>query len=402
MRIVVVTFCVTAILSAVAYAAGAQGTQPTSVPAETHLRIVYFYSPTCLKCEELKKVLDRAEKRWGDGISIERHNIQEAKGLDLMLEYEDRYGSEEAAAPKIFLGRQYLAGADNIMRRLDDVIAKELPAAPTTQSMPASTPAATTSAATTRTDSADEQPLFIKRFGSFRVAALISAGLIDGVNPCAFTTVVFLLSTLTYLHKSRRDVAIVGTSFTVAVFVTYLLLGLGMFGAIKVFAVSHGVSAALTYVIGALTLALAVWSFIDGVRFVRTGKVPAGALGMPQWAKKGVHKVIRTGLKTSSLAIGSFGMGCLVSLLESVCTGQVYLPTIMLVVRTPGLSLHAFGYLILYNVMFILPLVAILIASYWFTGSDRLGRLMQRHLGAAKFLLAALFLGLGLLLLATV
>jgi hypothetical protein len=93
--------------------------------------------------------------------------------------------------------------------------------------------------------------------------------------------------------------------------------------------------------------------------------------------------------------------GIAVSVLESVCTGQVHLPTIVFVLRDASLRVHAFAYLVLYNVMFILPLVVIFILAYLGLQSSVLVRLAQRHTGTTKLLLTVVFIGLGVLLLAT-
>ncbi len=151
-----------------------------------------------------------------------------------------------------------------------------------------------------------------------------------------------------------------------------------------------------------LAFALAGWSLVDFVRYVRSCDVKAVTLGLPKSIKPRIHNVIRVGLNTRSLLIGSIGIGFLVALLESLWTGQVYLPTIVFVVRAPGLRSDAVGYLLLYNLMFIAPLVGILIVSYQGVKSQRLADFLRRHLAASKLALAVLFAGLGVLVLATV
>ena len=111
--------------------------------------------------------------------------------------------------------------------------------------------------------------------------------------------------------------------------------------------------------------------------------------------------MIRTGLTTRGLVIGSLSVGFLVSILESLCTGQVYLPTIVFMTRAPGMQAAAVGYLLLYNVMFILPLVAVLAMAGFGVRSDTLGNMLRKRLALAKFGMAGLFVGLGVLLLAT-
>jgi len=94
-------------------------------------------------------------------------------------------------------------------------------------------------------------------------------------------------------------------------------------------------------------------------------------------------------------------VGFLVSILESLCTGQAYLPTIVFVTRVPHLRAAAVAYLLLYNVMFIVPLLAILAATYLGVRSETLGNLLRKRLSLAKFAMAGLFAGLALFLMMT-
>jgi len=367
-------------------------TRPSSPPEPGSLRVVAMYSPTCAGCDRMEKALEGSERRWGSRVWIDRRLLDDVANFRDLLVYEDHYGSTESAAPKFFIGGQYLAGVKDITDRLDQVIECELARGSVTffPDAPSARPAGGLPSE------------ILARFQGFSVGAVAVAGLIDGINPCAFTTIIFFLSMLAYLGKSRRQMALVGVGFTASVFATYLLLGLGALGAVKVFSVRSGVSTGLSYAVAGLAFVLAGWSLVDFVRYVRTRDVKTATLGLPDWIKQRIHKVIRVGLSTRGLVAGSVSVGFLVAILESVCTGQVYLPTIVFVARAPGLRAGALGYLVLYNVMFILPLVAILIVAYMGVKSDTMGALLRRRLGLLKLAMAILFAGLGLLVLATV
>ena len=133
-----------------------------------------------------------------------------------------------------------------------------------------------------------------------------------------------------------------------------------------------------------------------------TARTKPIALGLPKSIKRRIHKVIRTRLTARSLVAGAISVGFLVAILESLCTGQVYLPTIVFVTRAPGLRAGAVGYLVLYNAMFIVPLVGILCVAYMGVKSESLGSLLRRNLAAVKLAMAVLFAGLGVLVIATV
>jgi hypothetical protein len=88
--------------------------------------------------------------------------------------------------------------------------------------------------------------------------------------------------------------------------------------------------------------------------------------------------------------------GFLVSLIELACTGQVYLPTIVYVLSVPELAAQAFLYLVLYCVMFILPLIVVFVLAYRGTTSEQLGRFVNRHTATIKLLTGLVFGGLAL------
>lgn len=90
--------------------------------------------------------------------------------------------------------------------------------------------------------------------------------------------------------------------------------------------------------------------------------------------------------------------GFLVSIIEAVCTGQVYLPTIIFVLKTAVLKLQALAYILIYNIMFILPLVAIFLFALLGVTSEQFARFLKKHLVAIKIVMAVLFFTLGIVL----
>ncbi len=95
---------------------------------------------------------------------------------------------------------------------------------------------------------------------------------------------------------------------------------------------------------------------------------------------------------------GIFLTGILVTILESVCTGQVYIPTLVLMAKETG-GIKWFLLLLLYNLMFILPLLLIFVIVYRGVSTMQLIRWSRHHIIFSKYLLAALFLLLALLIL---
>jgi cytochrome c biogenesis protein CcdA len=85
-----------------------------------------------------------------------------------------------------------------------------------------------------------------------------------------------------------------------------------------------------------------------------------------------------------------------VSFFELACTGQVYFPTIVYVLRVKGEG-AALPYLLLYNLGFVVPLLSVFAVCYWGVSSTAVTAFFQRGAGYVKLALAVLFLGLAAL-----
>src|SRR3972149_4523383 len=146
----------------------------------------------------------------------------------------------------------------------------------------------------------------------------------------------------------RGRVLGLGSIYVAAVFLTYLALGLGLLATSALFTQAH-VPARVAAV---LSIALGLWMLKDyfipdlGVRL----QAPA-AVG--EWARASARRMTVPGLVAGGILIG---------LCTVPCSGAVYLAVLSLLAAQAD-RLAGFGYLLLYNVMFILPLAALLVAS---------------------------------------
>lgn len=219
---------------------------------------------------------------------------------------------------------------------------------------------------------------------------IIGAGLIDGINPCAFVTLIFFISYLVIRKKDKRQVLFVGMAFTAAVFVTYLLMGIGIFWFLYHLEGFFFISMLLYPVTGVIALLFGILSILDYIK-VRKGKEKEITLQLPGSIKKLSRRTIRTHMRSKHMVILAAFTGVVVSLLEFVCTGQVYAPTIIGIMGVPGYRAKAFSYLVLYNLMFIWPLIVVFFAVYRGTTSKKLVSVFQKRLGLMKLMMAGLF-----------
>jgi len=239
--------------------------------------------------------------------------------------------------------------------------------------------------------------------GRFTAPAVALAGLVDGVNPCAIGTLVFFMSLLFVCGVGGLRLLLVGISFCLASFLVYVAIGLGLLRALHAASgfplLRRGVDLGMLAALGIL----AFLSFRDAWRYGRGGRPADVTLQLPRGVKERIHRVMRRGLGSRSLALGAFGAGAAVTALESVCTGQVYVPTLALVAGeagSPSLRGDALRLLLLYNLMFMVPLVAVFAAAYGGMKSAALLDWSRRNVAPSKVLLGLLFLLLAAMILA--
>lgn len=248
-----------------------------------------------------------------------------------------------------------------------------------------------------------------ERFLSFGLFTILGAGLIDGINPCAFTVLVFFISFLNFVGYRKKELLVLGTVFILSVFFTYILIGIGLFKFIRSLEVFSLLSKIIYLAVAWLTIILGMYSIYDWYIYKKTGNPDELKLKLPSFIKLKIQRIVQGASRPVKpevspgsgagnrkrtlveLAIAIFASGFVVSFLESVCTGQTYVPTIAYVLKTPSLRPKAFFYLVLYNLMFILPLVIIFLAALKGAASETFSRIARKHLGIIKLLTAALF-----------
>ena len=232
----------------------------------------------------------------------------------------------------------------------------------------------------------------LDRFEKMGWLAVVLAGLVDGLNPCAFATIIFFVSYLSLSGKKGKQILITGASFTLGVFIAYLVVGLGFYKVLDLISGFTSVVSKVVYIFTAvLCLVLAVLSIRDFIK-VRKGDLSDMALKLPEPLRKRINQTVREGRKASSYVLGAFVTGLLISLLELACTGQIYLPVIISMSSVPEMRAQALLYLVLYNLMFIVPLIVVFILAFYGTSSKQFTEFLRKHAGAVKIGMAIVFL----------
>ena len=357
-------------------------------------KLVVFHSLTCHNCVEIKRtIIPKIEEKFKDLITIEYRDIADIENYKLMLALVEKERALLSSELPVFYCEGHFINGERIKKEWEPFILQSL------------------SAVNKAGEASKPEIDLISRFKSFKVMAIVGAGLIDGINPCAFTVIVFFISFLALQGYIKRELTIIGLTFILAVFLTYLLIGLGAFNFLYRVSQFWVLAKVINISIGIFCVVLGFLAIYDFLKFKKTGKTEGLALQLPQAVKNQIHKVVgmhyRVDKKTPGtsserrmyrLIISALVTGFLVSLLEAVCTGQTYLPTITFILKTAELKLHAAAYLLLYNIMFVIPLFVIFLLALFGVSSGQFSDFLKKHLLVIKILMAILFFGLGALL----
>jgi hypothetical protein len=360
------------------------------------LRVLVFYAVGCRSCMEVERdVLPGIEQKYGDKIVIETYDIGISRNYAQMVRLEKLYGAEGGYVPEIIVSRYVLMGEKEIKAGLDKVIEKAL-----LEPRDLETSGLTKEDIVAYQSPGAADSLILSRFASFSVFTVGTAGFLDGLNPCAFTTIVFFISFLTFVGYRKREMIMAGSFFTIAVFIAYFLIGLGIFKFLRSISAFSYVALAINIIIGSLAFILGILSIVDYFKFRKTHDAKASILQLPQSIKNRIHSIVggefrqdKKGRRKALLKIAwiAFTSGFAVSILESICTGQVYLPTIAYVLRMPDKHISALTYLLVYNLAFITPLIIVFILGLFGATSNAFSKFMQKHFGFVKLSTAALF-----------
>jgi cytochrome c biogenesis protein CcdA len=220
-------------------------------------------------------------------------------------------------------------------------------------------------------------------------AVLVTAA-VDSINPCAIGVMLLLVATL-IKQERKRDILKVGAIYITAVFATYFVAGIGILH----FLVGLPVQIA-NYVTTAVALIVIAGGLIEVKDFYWYGQ--GTSLMIPeQYADKIAERMDNLTVPAAMV------LGVFVAAVELPCTGGPYL-AILTVLSQQGINLTAYALMALYNLIFVMPLIAIVALSY--LGSYKVSEMKEwKHMNKAKMRMMAgllmVFLGWVLLLLAT-
>ena len=218
--------------------------------------------------------------------------------------------------------------------------------------------------------------------------AVVCGAAVDAINPCEFAILILLMASMLITEGNRKKALWTGLSFSAAVFLAYFLMGVGLLEFIRIYTLSsagyfYKIVGVLAILIGALNIKDYFWYGGGGLLM----EVPLA------WRPK--MKALVRGISNPG---GGFLIGLLISLFLLPCTSGPYVVILgMLAAKTAFAK--AILYLILYNLIFIAPMVAIVLAMYFGLPAEKAENWRQQKIRLLHLIAGIVLLLLGLALL---
>ncbi len=339
-------------------------------------KAVYFYAETCSHCKKVDEYF-LANGIYGK-YDIKKIEASGATEIQLLNEYFDVFGdvrTEDRGYPAIFFDDKKLVGDVSINSRfVSEMESAQGADFPTPESV--------------RKSLEEKKNLELVQVAqaksqkiSVPIPLLISAALVDASNPCALAVLILLLATV-MAAKGKNKALLAGLAFSLAIFTSYFLMGLGVYKAITVFSlpkfISFGVGI-LSIIIGLANLKDVFWY---GKGFIM--EVPLS------WRPK-----MQEILKKVTSPLGALGAGFVVSLFLVPCSSGPYIVILGLMAEKINMG-KTLPLLVLYNFIFVLPMLIITLLVYF--GSARMGKMeawRQKNLRFLHAIAAGVMLFIG-------
>ena len=317
--------------------------QEQIIQNDVHLHV--FYGQGCLHCSSLLSFLESIEDKYPT-LKVYKHEVyQDNEGRELFEELSERFNTQIEGVPTSFINDRVIVGFSNdISETLEEEINKCL-------LEDCGNPIEKTNYENVEKIIGDSSPSSEKKrnIEKLTIPIVMAAAAVDAINPCAFAVLIILMTAALSIADKRRALKF-GLAFTISIYISYFLMGLGLFSILQATGLSHNFYIFVTV----LAVIIGLFNIKD---YFWYGK--GFLMEVPLSWRPTMKKVI----KSATSPLGAFLVGFVVSLFELPCTGGPYIVILGLlakeVTRTTGIM-----YLLLYNLVFVSPLIILSLIIY--------------------------------------
>jgi cytochrome c biogenesis protein CcdA len=339
------------------------------------VKVYIFYSVDCDSCKRTLEELNNIKQK-NPGIILIDYELSEKDNAPLLFYLFDEMEVDELdyKIPVILLGDKVFLGEEEFSKgfqsSLDEALGQE-------NFKNSAGELIEKYRAETSQSSQPETKEYI------RIPVVVISALADSINPCAIGVIIILISSI-IASKNRKYALISGIIYIAVIFIVYFLIGIGFIYLTK----SIEIPRLFFIILGAILIVFGLFSAKD---FFWDKK--GFSLGIPSPIKNIIERNIYKATVISILVIG-----VLISIFEATCSGAVYFGILSIISRS-GISLSSVLILLLYNFIFILPLLIILLVFYFGIPARKVQRLfIQKNRRIYRLVLGIILVLLGIYL----
>lgn len=219
------------------------------------------------------------------------------------------------------------------------------------------------------------------------IPVLVGGAIVDSIAPCVIGVMILLMTVLSRLKK-KRVLLVSGLAYIAGVYITYFLGGITL---LKLFDLSREVVFFANYLYVIMGGLITFFGFLEIKDVFWYGR--GFSLSIPARFISFIETYVR---KAAANKFSAFLFGVATTLIELPCTGAPYLAVLALMSFIP--FVETIPYLILYNFVFILPLITIIVLVYKGTAAKRIEAWRSGHKRKARLLLGLFLMALGIAL----
>ncbi len=343
---------------------------------DVHLNV--FYGQGCPHCSRLRLFLDDMKEDY-PSLNVYEHEVyQDNNGRELFEIMSKDFNVPIEGVPTVFINDKAIVGFSN---DIGDSIEKEIKRC---LEINYSNPELKPDIPETVKLAEDKLPLnnpekkeVIKKL---TIPIVVFAAVVDAINPCAFAVLIILMTAALSITNKKRALKF-GLAFTVSIYISYFLMGLGLFSALQASGLSHTfyiIVTVLAVIVGLLNIKDYFWY---GEGFL---------MEIPLSWRPAMKKI----LNSATTPFGAFIAGFAVSLFELPCTGGPYIVILGLLAKEVTRSIGIL-YLLLYNLVFVSPLIILSLIIYkGLSTTGKLEAIRQKRIKLLHLIAGILMLGI--------
>ncbi len=330
-----------------------------------------FYGEGCPHCAQLHAHMDNLQNEY-DNLIVENHEVYFDDEERILFEQVSReYNTTIQGVPTVFINDKVIVGFSSDLAK---DIENEVKYCSENECI---------NPVEKDVDSLIENSIFGDNY-QLTIPIIITAAIVDSINPCAFAVLIILMTAVLSIHD-RKKALMFGLAFSASIYISYFLIGIGLISIIQFSGLAHYfyiIVTILAFIVGFLNVKDYFW-YGKGVLM----EIPLS------WRPK--MKEILDGV-TSPL--GAFLAGFAVSLFELPCTGGPYIVILGLLAQE-GLEGIGLLYLLLYNFVFILPLLILTFIIYkGLSNTEQLEKIRKEKIKLLHLIAGILMLGIGVVM----